>query len=264
MLSMYGEVIRIRFLMMLAYRVNYYSGIIIYSLNIGVNYFLWVSIYGNKTSLQGLTVTQMVTYSAVAWMARAFYFNNLDREIAQEIRDGTVAIQLIRPYPYLLVKMSQGLGEGLFRLFLFSIPGMLVVMLIFPIHLPGWSLVWLKFAFSLLLGFIVNVQVNMLTGVCAFFILNNQGLLNAKRVAVDLLSGLMIPISFYPIWAQTILKYLPFQAISYLPSIVLVKGLAGSAFLYVIGMQLMWCVLLWIPIQWIWFRARKTLIVQGG
>ncbi len=39
MLKMYLSLIRILFLMMLAYRVNYYSGIVIYSLNIGVYYF---------------------------------------------------------------------------------------------------------------------------------------------------------------------------------------------------------------------------------
>jgi ABC-2 type transport system permease protein len=262
--KVYLEVIRIRFLMMLAYRVNYYSGIIIYSLNIGVYYFLWMAIYGNKGTLQGMTVMQMATYIAVSWMSRAFYFNNLDREIAQEIRDGTVAVQLIRPYHYLLVKAFQGLGEGLFRLFLFSVPGMIVVSFIFPIDLPGVSPVWAKFALSLLLGFIVNVEVNLLTGVLAFFILNNQGLIWAKRVIVDLLSGLTIPIVFYPDWMQKVLEFLPFQAISYLPSTVLVKGLAGSDFVHAILIQAVWCVLLWIPIQLIWLKARKTLIVQGG
>ena len=35
----YIEMIRIRFLMMLAYRTNYYSGILIYAINIGAYYF---------------------------------------------------------------------------------------------------------------------------------------------------------------------------------------------------------------------------------
>ena len=43
----------------------------------------------------------MTTYVAVAWMARAFYFNNIDREMAIEIMEGKVAIELIRPYNYL-------------------------------------------------------------------------------------------------------------------------------------------------------------------
>ncbi|WP_131926515.1 ABC transporter permease [Hazenella coriacea] len=263
-MNMYWEVIRIRFLMMLAYRVNYYSGIIIYSLNIGVNYFLWMSIYGDQPSLQGLTAIQMATYIAISWMARALYFNNLDREIAQEIRDGTVAIQLIRPYHYLLVKAAQGFGEGIFRLLLFSVPGMIIISFIFPIHLPVFSEVWFKFALSLLLGFIVNVQVNIITGLGAFFILNNQGLIRAKRVAVDLLSGLIIPITFYPEWAQSILSFLPFQAISYLPSMILVKDFAGDQLVQALGIQVLWCIFLWIPIQVIWLKARKTLVVQGG
>lgn len=264
MLSVYLELIRIRFLMMLAYRVNYYSGIIIYSLNIGVYYFLWNAVYGGASSLNGMTVVQMSTYIAISWMARAFYFNNLDNEIAGEIRDGTVAIQLIRPYQYLLVKAAQGFGEGLFRFLLFSVPGMIIVSFIFPIELPSIGIVWLKFALSLFLGFLVNVQINLLIGVTTFFLLNNQGLLHAKRVLVDLLSGVVIPISFYPEWAQTVLSLLPFQAISYLPSIVLVKGLVGEAFVKTITTQSIWCFVLCLPIMFIWRKAKKTMIVQGG
>jgi ABC-2 type transport system permease protein len=264
MLKLYWEVIRIRFLMMLAYRVNYYSGIMIYSLNIGVYYFLWMSIYGGKNALQGMTAVQMATYIAVSWMARAFYFNNLDREIAQEIRDGTVAIQLIRPYPYLLVKAFQGLGEGVFRLLLFSTPGMIVVSFLFPIRLPLDPLVWVKFFTSLFFSFVINMEINLLTGLCAFFILNNQGLIWSKRVVVDLLSGLIIPLSFFPDWARKVLMLLPFQAISYVPGMILVKGLRGAAWLEAVSVQAAWSFLLAVPIAWIWAVARKRLVVQGG
>ncbi len=122
-MSKYIEMIRIRFLMMLAYRTNYYSGILIYSINIGAYYFLWQAIYGAKDRIEGLSVIQMTTYMAVAWMARAFYFNNIDREIAQEIKEGKVAVELIRPYHYLGMKTMQGLGEGIFRSFSFLCRG---------------------------------------------------------------------------------------------------------------------------------------------
>ena len=48
MLGKYIEMIRMRFLMMLAYRLNYYTGILIYTINIGAYYFLWNAIYGDK------------------------------------------------------------------------------------------------------------------------------------------------------------------------------------------------------------------------
>ncbi|MFC4319867.1 ABC transporter permease [Litchfieldia salsa] len=260
----YLEMIRIRFLMMLAYRTNYYSGILIYSINIGAYYFLWTAIYGGKEEIQGMSVIQMTTYIAVSWMARAFYFNNIDREIAQEIKDGKVAIELIRPYNYLGMKTMQGLGEGVFRLLFFSLPGMVIVSLIFPLSFATSIITWCYFAFSIILSFIVNSQINLLTGIMTFFLFNNDGLIRAKRVIIDLFSGLLLPISFYPIWAQDVMKLLPFQAISYIPSMIFTEGFQGQEILNALFLQLVWVVILIVPIQALWVLAKKQLIVQGG
>lgn len=266
MLSAYKEIIRIRFLMMLAYRVNYYSGIIIYAVNIGAYYFLWKAIYGSQETLGGLTLTQMTTYIAVSWMARAFYFNNLDREIANEIKDGSVAIQFIRPYNYIIVKMMQGLGEGLFRLLLFTTPGMVLASLLFPVKLPKDPSVWLIFFLIMLFffSFLINTQINIITGLTAFFLENNEGLMRMKRVAVDLLSGLVVPVSLFPLWAQGWLELLPFQAITYLPGSVFTGRVTGAAVYQVLGLQLLWFVLLTLPLILLWRSARARLFVQGG
>ncbi|MBM7572325.1 ABC transporter permease [Aquibacillus albus] len=263
-MSKYVEMIRIRFLMMLAYRTNYYSGILIYSINIGAYYFLWNAIYGEKASIEGMSVLQMTSYVAVAWMARAFYFNNIDREIAQEIKEGKVAVEFIRPYHYLIMKTMQGLGEGLFRLFFFSVPGMVIVALIFPISFSASGITWLFFSTSIVFSFIINTQINLLTGILTFFFFNNDGLIRAKRVIIDLFSGLLLPISFYPGWAQQVMNFLPFQAISYIPSMIFTDGMTGSAVYNALWFQLIWAILLIVPIQFLWIIAKKQLIVQGG
>ncbi|NOU97449.1 daunorubicin ABC transporter permease [Paenibacillus sp. LMG 31456] len=264
MYSAYIDMIRIRFLMMLAYRVNYYSGIIIYALNIGAYYFLWKAIYGTNEMLGGMTVAQITTYVAVSWMARAFYFNNLDREIANEIKDGSVAIQFIRPYNYIIVKMMQGLGEGIFRFFLFSVPGMFVISFLIPVKLPTDPEVWGVFLLMLFLSFLINSQINIITGLFAFFLENNEGMMRMKRVVVDLFSGLVVPMSFFPGWAEGILKLLPFQAITYLPGAVFTGKVSGSAVYQVFGVQLLWFVLLIVPLYLLWRGARTRLFVQGG
>lgn len=263
-MSMYIEMIRIRFLMMLAYRTNYYSGILIYSINIGAYYFLWTAIYGGKEEIQGLSVIQMTTYVAVAWMARAFYFNNIDREIAQEIKDGKVAVEMIRPYNYLGIKTMQGLGEGIFRLLFFSVPGMFIVGFIFPLTFSANVQIWGLFFVSLIFSFIVNTQINLLTGITTFFLFNNAGLIRAKRVVIDLFSGLLLPISFYPLWAQDVMTYLPFQAISYIPSMIFTEGFVGREIYNAIILQAIWAIVLIVPIQLLWLLAKKQLIVQGG
>ncbi|WP_248929773.1 ABC transporter permease [Paenibacillus hamazuiensis] len=264
MLNAYLDIIRIRFLMMLAYRVNYYSGIVIYALNIGAYYFLWKAIYGSSESLGGMSITQMTTYVAISWMARAFYFNNLDREIANEIKDGSVAVQFIRPYNYIIVKMMQGLGEGLFRLLLFSTPGMIVVYFLFPISLPADAHTWLMFMAMIFLSFLINSQLNIITGLFAFFLENNEGMMRMKRVVVELFSGLVVPISLFPDWAAWLMKLLPFQAITYLPGTVITGKAAGNAALQALGVQLLWFVLLIVPMVWLWTSARTRLFVQGG
>lgn len=264
MISVYIDFIRMRFLTMLAYRVNYYSGIAIYAINIGSAYFIWKAVYGDNTVLGGMTSGQMTTYIAISWMARAFYFNNLDQEISREIRDGSVAIQMIRPYQYLAVKMMQGLGEGLFRLLLFSIPGMVIVSLLFPIRLPLDPLTWVAFSIMILFSFFINSQINILTGLSAFFLENNEGLMRMKRVAIDLFSGLVIPLSFFPGWAVQTLELLPFQAITYLPGSVFTGNIVGTAIVQAIGVQIFWFIALLLPLNVVWRRARKRLFVQGG
>ncbi|WP_438447728.1 ABC transporter permease [Gorillibacterium sp. sgz5001074] len=264
MISAYADFIRIRFLSMLAYRMNYYSGILIYMVNIGAQYFLWHAIYSGAEGLGGMNLSQMTTYVAVAWMARAFYFNNLDREIANEIRDGSVAIQFIRPYPYLVVKMMQGLGEGLFRLLFFSTPGMVLVWLFFPVALPRDPVLWVAFLTMLLFSFLINSQINILTGLFAFFVENNEGMMRFKRVLVDLFSGLIIPVSFFPGWAETVLRLLPFQAITYLPAAVFSGKTGGIGIGNVLGVQALWFVVLIVPMAVMWQLSRRRLFVQGG
>lgn len=264
MASAYLDFVRIRFLMMLAYRVNYYSGIVIYAINIGAYYFMWKAIYGSAETLGGFTVEQMTTYIAVSWMARAFYFNNLDREISNEIRDGSVAVQMTRPISYLMVKMMQGFGEGLFRLLLFMVPGMIIVTLIFPVSLPTDPVRWVVFFVMIWFSFLINSQLNIMTGLFAFYVENNEGLMRLKRVLIDLLSGVILPMTFFPGWAKTILDWLPFQAITYLPGSVFTGRLNGAEVWNALLVQVIWFAVLIVPILLMWRTARKRLFVQGG
>lgn len=264
LLGAYFDFIRLRFLTMLAYRVNYYSGILIYTLNIGVNYFTWRAIYGDGDSLGGFTGAQMTTYVAVSWMARAFYFNNLDREISTDIRDGSIAIQFIRPYNYVMVKMMQGLGEGVFRFMMLMIPGMVIAMLLFPVQLPTEPSAWIGFLVMLFFSFLINSQLNVITGLSAFFVENNEGMMRMKRVIVDLFSGLIVPITLFPDWLSSVLKVLPFQAITYLPGSVFTGRVQGVGIWNVLGIQVIWFLVLLIPIVWLYHAARQRLFVQGG
>jgi ABC-2 type transport system permease protein len=260
----YVEMIRIRFLTMLAYRLNYFSGILTYVVYTGGYYFLWNAVYGGRESLGGMTAAAMTTYLAIAWMTRSFYFNNLDREIADEIKSGAVAIQMIRPYNYLAGKLFSALGEALFRLLFWMIPGMVVAALLFPVQLPGNAGTYALWALAAAMAFLVSALLNAVFGLLTFFLQNAQGLRWAKSLATDLLSGLFLPLTFYPIWLQAIIRWLPFQTISYLPNLIFTGGLQGRDAWAAIGLQVVWAGLLALLTWRLWHRARRYLVVQGG
>ena len=50
--------------------------------------------------------------------------------------------------------------------------------------------------YLLLYSVYINTQINLLTGIMTFFFFNNTGLIRAKRVIIDLFSGLLLPIPF--------------------------------------------------------------------
>lgn len=263
MTSAYLELARVRFLGMLAHRVNYWSGVGVYIVYIGAYYFLWQAVYAGREALGGLTGAQMTSYLAVGWIARAFWFNNLDREIARDIREGQVAIELVRPYNYILAKLAGALGEGLFRFLFFALPGMAVATWLFPVRLPAPG-VWPPFMLALFLSFAVSSLVNVITGLAAFFLINNSGLMHTKRVLVDLLSGLYLPLSLYPLWAREALGLLPFQAIAYLPNLAFAGGLPGPALPAMLAVQAAWIAGLAAVAALLWRLARRRLVVQGG
>src|SRR5262249_52226133 len=68
---------RIGFLNMLAFRARYYVGVLTYLFNVAVYYFIWRAVFRQGGTVAGMTLRDMVTYVAVGWAIRSFYFNEI-------------------------------------------------------------------------------------------------------------------------------------------------------------------------------------------
>ncbi len=264
-LSLYLHLARNRFLSLLAYRANFWTGVVIYLVYFGSYYYLWKAVFeAGGESLGGLTFPQMAAYLGAGWMGRSFWFNNLDREIAREVRDGSLALQLIRPYNYLGAKVVESLGEGVFRFLFYALPGLLLAAALVSFPLPASPWQWSAFVFALFIGFLVNSLLNCLFGLLSFFFLRNEGFLWAKRVAVDVLSGVFLPLSLYPGLLRQILPFLPFSLISYFPNRTFAGLLPPGEFLREAGLGLAWIAVLILALTLLWRQAHRRLIIQGG
>lgn len=259
-MAVFVEMARLRFLTLLAYRLNYWSGVLTYTVYIGGYYYLWLAVYGGRSSVDGVPIEAMVTYLAVAWMTRAFTYNTLDEDIDQEVRTGLVAVQLLRPYPYLVGKFWSAGGEALFRASFWMLPGMAVAALLFPVHLPQRPGTYALWVISAACAFLINAQLNAAFGLGAFFLQNAQGLRFVKQRVVDLLSGVYLPLSFYPHAAQRVMNWLPFRDVAYVPASIFTATVPASA---ILG-QLAWVCGMAVLLGLLWWRVRRVLLVQGG
>ena len=110
---------------MLAYRLRYYTGIVSYLIYVAINYFIWKAVFADRAPgalIDGYDLAGMTTYVAVGWIARSFYFNNVDREIGDQVQKGEIALALARPVSYQGTVLAGAIGEGTFRFLCFSLP----------------------------------------------------------------------------------------------------------------------------------------------
>jgi|WetSurMetagenome_2_1015567.scaffolds.fasta_scaffold48611_3 ABC-2 type transport system permease protein len=255
---------RVAFLQILAYRLRYFTGIITYLVNVTVYYFIWKALYSQGGELHGFRFGQMITYTAVGWIIRTFYFNNIDREIANDIQHGHIASKLSRPINYQLMQISQAAGESLFRLVFFTLPTGLVIILAYPVEPPSSAVQFFFFLLSMLFAFVIFAAFNFIIGTCAVYLQSILGLIRAKYFLVEILSGLIIPITFFPPWMGVISSFLPFQHISFTPLMIYTGKITGTHLVETLLIEMAWSVGLLLLGFWFWRRATYKLVVQGG
>src|ERR1700676_4065706 len=97
-LKIYAEFIRIGFVNILAFRLRYYTGIITYLLHVPVYFLIGRALFANAPrSIAGFPLPQILTYVSVGWILRSFYWNTIDQEMAYEVIDGKIAMDMIQP-----------------------------------------------------------------------------------------------------------------------------------------------------------------------
>ena len=194
----YGEFARIGFVDTLAYRLRYYTGIFTYFIYVSIYYFIWKAIFAHSSHIEGFDFSQILTYIAVGWIIRSFYFNNIDQDLATQVTEGTLVMNLIKPVNLESAMIAQALGQSMFRLALLTAPTALVLFLVYPVRRPASWLHFGAFFLSVIFSFFIVAGINYAVGTFAIRLKSILGLLRAKYFLLELFSGLLLPISFFP------------------------------------------------------------------
>lgn len=255
---------RIGFLNMLAYRARYYVGVLTYLFNVAVYYFIWRAVFRHSETVVGLTLAEMITYVAVGWTIRSFYFNEIDRDIAAQVGEGRLAMNLIRPVDFQTVMISDAAGQSAFRAVLFTLPIGIVVALLFPVRPPASALAAALFLLSAALSFFLVAALNFLVGLIAIRTKSILGILRAKYLVLELLSGLLIPTTLFPEPFRSVLFASPFPHINYTPAALYLGKASGLEAARLLALQTAWTLALLVLGQLAWRRSRDRITIQGG
>jgi ABC-2 type transport system permease protein len=260
----YGEFARVGFVNTLAYRLRYYTGIVTYFIYVSVYYFIWRAIYEHSTKIEGFDFAQILTYVAVGWTIRSVYFNNIDQDIAQAVMEGKLAMDLIKPVNVQFMYVAQAAGEALFRLVMLTLPTAVVLLLVYPLRKPASFVHFVAFFASVVLSFFIVAGINFAVGTFAIRLKSILGLLRAKYFLLELFSGLLLPISFFPQFFQRLLAVLPFEYISYVPVLLYLGKINGWRILGALGLQLFWVIALLGIGHGMWRWSSRRITIQGG
>lgn len=186
-------------------------------------------------------------------------------ELADRIRTGDIATDLLRPVPPVVAYLAVDLGRAALAVLTRFVPPLAVGLIFFDLYLPHrWWTVPL-FALSTLLAVVTSFGCRYLVNAVSYWILDVRGAMIAWTLGSGVLAGLYFPLRFLPDWlAVTLWVATPFPGLMQSPLDVLVERDATPVTLALVGGQVLWAVLVLALCRTVQRRAERRLVVQGG
>jgi ABC-2 type transport system permease protein len=183
--------------------------------------------------------------------------------VIQHMHYGTILYWYLRPLPPQRYYALRALGEQLYG-FAWALGGYAVCLAVGVVEPPRSAAVAAVFALSLLLGQWVLYYVMLVTDQWCFWALRNNAAVMILIFAQNLLSGVYAPLWFFPDWFVTLSTFMPFQATLSVPLSLYIGRIPLSDAAGQLAIQAAWVVILALFTRFLWHRAARRVISQGG
>lgn len=183
-------------------------------------------------------------------------------KMSEEVKDGSLAYTISRPYNYLLYHIAYGLGDTLLRLVINFCAGMiLVTALVGPMPFnPAYTLPLLV---SIALALMLDFCIEGLIGLAAFVTEDISSFQWIYSKALLILGGVLIPLDFFPARLRVFALALPFNGVIYAPARLFVS-FDWARWLNVVTQQAAWLGIFAL-VLWALFRlGLRHVSINGG
>lgn len=263
--SVYTAFTRKAFLRSAAYRFEVWSELfsnLFYLLMWGS---IWYALYAGREEASGIAFTTTLTYIVVSqFLSGVNGAGTPIWEIYSKVRTGDIALEMMRPFDLPMRYLFADFGSVAFYIVTGLLPIYVLLFIFFDLAIPTSWEIWAAFLLSAFLGFLIRYAIELSFGLLSFWLVETGGISDIFYFMMSLLSGSVVPLWFFPTWLVHIAEFLPFQTIYFIPNAIFVGEIAGSELVRAIGTQLFWLVVSFAILRFVWWRATRRVVVQGG
>jgi ABC-2 type transport system permease protein len=263
-LRLYWEVGRRAYQRQVAYRTANLAGLVT---NCGFGYLravIFLTVYQHRDQIAGYDLSEVVTFS---WVTQALIMVvGLWGwwEVEETIRSGDVVSDLAKPFSYLGFWVARDFGRALYYLLFRCLPILLVGQLAFGLRWPRSPLTWAALATSVVLAVLVSFAWRFSLNAVAFWTADARGIGTFASIVVTLLTGLIVPLPYFPDAIRDVLLALPFASLLQTPADIFLERLSPAEAILALARQAVWAVVMLLAARSILAAASRRVSIQGG
>jgi ABC-2 type transport system permease protein len=247
----------------LTYRVELAFRVFGILLKIYVLKVIWTAVYAGRGVVDGVELRELIAFITVAQFQVWVMFPLIADYIQERVHEGTIALDLARPIPFLgqLLAIQLGATASYLPFVLLAVPFAFVLGGFAP---PASVSTGLLYLLSLSLGYLVSVLLSMLLGLISFWTLQTWGVIDIYDYTNQFFTGALVPLWFFPSWLRQVADLLPFQAQTFIPLSIYIGQVPAREIPTVLGIQAGWIAVLLVVVWVVWQRAMRRVVVHGG
>lgn len=227
-------------------------------------YYLWTAVFAHRASTAGFSYDGLITYSAVALFINRVTSVAPEYGVMENIREGTLTKYLVQPISYFGYYWASRTAQRLYIVAV-SLPMYAVILFVLRHHLsvPAHAWQWVALPVSIAVGFGLQFVLGMFLGLLTFWILEARYFQYVKGFLIRLLSGVLLPFSFFPHSVQSILAVLPFKYLGAFPVSIYLGTVSERQTLTNIAIGIVWIAILHWLVRIMWHRGLKRYVAAG-
>lgn len=247
----------------MAYRLDFFMGIVNTAITIAVYLCIYRALYGGAAEVDGISFRMVATNFVITLgLSNAFDYDEMFLE--HKVHDGTITNEFLKPVNFIFRLLAENIGEGVFKILFHFLPAMLFTILYTKLCPPVSALNLVVMLCSVALGYLILWLISFIIQTWSFWLFSVWGILTIKNVFVRILAGTLLPVWFMPAALRKIISFTPFASIYFTPVRIYLGELSGSQILSGMAVQLVWIIVLGSIANIFWKRGVRKLVVQGG